>query len=47
MEGKGITLSCRSCGKKWTLTENGYLKADDGNDSGTPEAEIRGSTPER
>ena len=32
MEGKGITLSCRSCGKKWMLTENGYLEAEDMND---------------
>ena len=32
MEGKGVTLSCRSCGKKWMLTENGYLKAEDGDD---------------
>ena len=32
MEGKGITLRCGSCGKKWTLTETGYLKAEDGND---------------
>ncbi len=32
MEGKGTTLTCGSCGKKWELTETGYLKAEDGND---------------
>ena len=31
MSGKGITLSCGSCGKKWMLTETGFLKAEDGN----------------
>ena len=30
-EGKGITLTCRSCGKVYTLTETGYLEAADGN----------------
>ncbi len=27
MEGKGITLTCHSCGKQWTLTELGQLEA--------------------
>ncbi len=26
-EGKGIHLTCHSCGKKWELTEFGYMKA--------------------
>lgn len=26
-EGKGIHLTCHSCGKKWELTEYGYMKA--------------------
>lgn len=30
MEGKGIKLTCHSCGKVYTLTETGYLSADDG-----------------
>lgn len=30
MEGKGIKLTCRHCGKVYTLTETGYLSADDG-----------------
>lgn len=30
MEGKGIKLTCHSCGKTYTLTETGYLTADDG-----------------
>ena len=30
MEGKGIKLHCKECGKVYTLTELGYLKADDG-----------------
>ena len=29
-EGKGITLTCHSCGKVYTLTETGYLEAADG-----------------
>ncbi len=29
-EGKGIRLSCHACGKGWTLTEEGYLQAEDG-----------------
>jgi hypothetical protein len=32
MEGKGIHLTCHECGKKWELTELGYLKALDGED---------------
>ena len=28
-EGKGITLTCHSCGKVYTLTEYGYLEAED------------------
>lgn len=32
MNGKGTTLTCDSCGKKWELTENGFLKAADGKD---------------
>ena len=32
MEGKGISLRCGCCGKSWQLTENGYLKAEDGDD---------------
>ena len=30
MEGKGTKLICHSCGKVYTLTETGYLAADDG-----------------
>ena len=30
MESEGIHLSCTSCGKKWELTELGYLKALEG-----------------
>lgn len=30
MEGKGIHLTCHECGKKWELTENGFLKALEG-----------------
>lgn len=30
MEGKGITLTCHHCGKTYTLTETGYLQAEDG-----------------
>lgn len=30
MESSGIHLSCTACGKKWELTELGYLKALDG-----------------
>ena len=29
-EGKGITLTCKSCGKAYTLTEEGFMKAEDG-----------------
>lgn len=29
-EGKGIHLTCHACGKKWELTEYGYMKALDG-----------------
>ncbi len=29
-EGKGIKLICHNCGKRYTLTENGFLQADDG-----------------
>ncbi len=29
-EGKGIHLTCRSCGKKYELTEYGFMKAVDG-----------------
>lgn len=29
-EGKGITLTCHSCGKTYTLTEYGFLEAADG-----------------
>ncbi len=28
-EGKGIRLTCRNCGKEYTLTELGYLQAED------------------
>lgn len=30
MIGKGITLSCKACGKVYELTENGYLRAQNG-----------------
>lgn len=29
-EGKGVTLTCHSCGKVYTLTETGFLQAEDG-----------------
>ncbi len=29
-EGKGITLTCHNCGKRYTLTELGFLEAEDG-----------------
>jgi 1-acyl-sn-glycerol-3-phosphate acyltransferase len=32
MEGKGVTLTCKSCGKSWLLTETGFLQASDGED---------------
>ena len=32
MEGKGTKLRCLNCGKTWELTEDGYLKAEDGTD---------------
>ena len=32
MEGKGVTLTCRHCGKVWALTEKGFLQAADGED---------------
>ena len=32
MEGKGVTLTCRHCGKSWLLTETGFLQAADGED---------------
>ena len=31
MEGKGIHLTCHSCGKQWTMDEYGQLDATDGN----------------
>ena len=30
MEGKGIHLTCHSCGKQWTMDEYGQLAANDG-----------------
>lgn len=30
MEGKGIHLTCHSCGKQWELTETGFMKATEG-----------------
>ena len=30
MEGKGVTLTCKHCGKSWLLTETGFLQATDG-----------------
>ena len=30
MEGKGTTLSCKHCGKKYELTEYGFLEAHEG-----------------
>jgi len=30
MEGKGIQVTCRHCGKTYTLTETGFLAANDG-----------------
>lgn len=35
MEGKGITLTCHECGKQHILTEYGYLKAVDGEETFT------------
>ena len=32
MEGKGVTLTCKHCGKSWLLTEKGFLQASDGED---------------
>lgn len=32
MNGKGTKLTCGCCKKSWELTENGFLRADDGND---------------
>ena len=32
MEGKGTLLRCRHCGKRWELTETGYLRAAEGPD---------------
>lgn len=32
MEGKGTHLCCHNCGKTWELTEDGFLKAEDGKD---------------
>lgn len=29
-EGEGTVLTCHTCGKKWELTENGYMKSLDG-----------------
>ncbi len=29
-EGKGTKLTCHNCGKRYTLTETGFLQADDG-----------------
>lgn len=34
-EGKGIYLSCKNCGKRYELTELGYLKATDGDSAFT------------
>ena len=31
MEGRGTGITCRSCGKRWELTELGYLEAAEGN----------------
>ena len=31
MEGKGITLTCHGCGKKWDMDEYGQMQAQDGN----------------
>ncbi|MBQ4397613.1 MAG: 1-acyl-sn-glycerol-3-phosphate acyltransferase [Clostridia bacterium] len=33
MEGKGIRLRCGCCGKTWELTEQGVLKAEEGEDT--------------
>ena len=30
MEGKGIHLTCHACGKQWELTENGFMRATEG-----------------
>ena len=35
MEGKGVSLTCHSCGKVYILTETGYLEATDGNSAFT------------
>ncbi|MBQ4119763.1 MAG: 1-acyl-sn-glycerol-3-phosphate acyltransferase [Clostridia bacterium] len=29
-EGKGITLTCKNCGKVYTLTEDGFMRAENG-----------------
>ena len=34
-EGKGITLTCHSCGKTYELTETGFLRATDGDSAFT------------
>ena len=31
-EGRGIHLTCNACGKRWTMTELGEMKSDDGRD---------------
>ena len=30
MEGKGTHLVCKACGKRWELTETGYIQAEEG-----------------
>ena len=35
MQGKGISLGCGSCGRRWTLTEEGFIKAEEGDDEFT------------
>ena len=30
MEGRGTGITCGACGKRWELTEEGFLKADEG-----------------
>ena len=32
MLGRGTSITCGQCGKKWELTEDGFLKAADGED---------------
>lgn len=32
MRGSGVKLTCGACAKSWELTENGFLKAEDGED---------------